>query len=97
MGEQCQQRCARAQTSREQDEERKFLFRVDRELMEAREKLAVRAFRADRVREEEMAFLCWERDDLEGSFPGVEEEIQSSVDVLPVPEVEESVLESRIY
>lgn len=87
------QKCrARTKPSCEENKERKFFFGVDRELVESGQQFAVGAFSANWVGEEQMTFHGREGDDLEGSFPGVEKEVEGAADVFPVTKVEESVL-----
>lgn len=96
MGQQSQQRCARAQTGSEEDEERKLLFGVDRELMEGWKQFSVSTLSARRVWEEQMTLLSRKRNNFEGAFPSVQQKIQSSAHIFPVTKVEEGVLKMKI-
>lgn len=64
--------------------------------MEGRQQFTVRAFCANRVGEEQVSFHGGEGNDLECSFPGVLQKIESTADIFPVPEMKKRVLEMKI-
>lgn len=91
MGEQGKQRGERAKSGGENNKERQLLLGVHGDLVERRQELAVGAFRAGRIRVEQVAPLERVRKHPESPLPGAVQKVQGALDVLPVRKVEERV------
>jgi len=91
VGQQGQQGSETAQPSSKEDEKRKLLLRINRNLMKHGKQLPVSTFCAARIWIEQMSLLQWVGKQSEGPLPGAVQQVQSPIHPLPMSEMIECV------